>query len=206
MKSYRSIAFALFTMFVLTVGLTGCQSNSGDTKQTNNKSKIDAVAFDFDDTLVFSTPAFEKGYSSDAEPFSKEFWKVVNASDAGNSCVKTSVKKLLEKHRNKGREIYIITAREPHNTGPAKQFAQKKFGVPPAHFFFEPDGKTKRLKKLGVDIYYGDSDSDIKDARKANIKAVRIQRNKNSGYKDKYHPGKYNEKILKGTASHDCSL
>src|SRR6185436_13179125 len=38
------------------------------------------VAFDYDDTLVFSTPAMRKAYSSGAIPHTAQFWKIVNQS------------------------------------------------------------------------------------------------------------------------------
>src|SRR5258708_20460851 len=38
------------------------------------------VGFDYDDTLVFSTPALNQAYASGAIPFSPEFCKVVNLS------------------------------------------------------------------------------------------------------------------------------
>src|SRR5579859_7507354 len=38
------------------------------------------VAFDYDDTLVFSTPAMNKAYASGAMPSSPQFWTIVNQS------------------------------------------------------------------------------------------------------------------------------
>src|SRR5579859_4089647 len=38
------------------------------------------VAFDYDDTLVFSTPAMNKAYASGAIPSSPQFWTIVNQS------------------------------------------------------------------------------------------------------------------------------
>ena len=36
------------------------------------------VAFDYDDTLVFSTPAFAKAFASVSQPFTPELWAAVN--------------------------------------------------------------------------------------------------------------------------------
>jgi acid phosphatase (class B) len=201
--NFQSVSRVLLSLF-LVFALTAC-SSSNSTTQSN---PIEEVGFDLDDTLVFSTPGFERAYKmakkKDFKPFSEEFWSIVNNSDASLSCIKTSVVDILEKHQKQGREIYVVTAREPHNTEPAREFVHNQFDIPKDHLFFEPNGKTERLKKLEVDIYYGDSDSDISDAQKANIKAIRIQRNPKSDYQKKYHPGKYGEKILQNSTSHTC--
>jgi len=38
------------------------------------------VAFDYDDTLVFSTPAYAKAFKSGTQPFSPQFWETLNTS------------------------------------------------------------------------------------------------------------------------------
>jgi len=194
-----------FLIVFLVLTLPACNSStSTSSNSSGSNNAIQEVGFDLDDTLVFSSPAFQQAFEKDVEPFSREFWSVVNASDAEHSCIKPSVKKLLEKHQRKGREIYVITAREPHNTEPARTFVHRTFGIPRDHLFFEPDGKTRRFKKLGIDIYYGDSNSDITDAQAADIKSVRIQRSPKSNYQKKYDPGRFGEKVLENTASHEC--
>ncbi|MGM0380677.1 MAG: hypothetical protein ACQEP7_01705, partial [bacterium] len=56
------------------------------------------------------------------------------------------------------------------------------------------------------DVYFGDSDSDITDGRKAGITAVRIQRSDKSNYDKKYNPGNYDEIIIESTTEHDCTF
>lgn len=191
-------------MVLLAVGLlAGCGGNTAP-PESSPDSRVTKVGFDLDDTLVFSTPAFKKGFNADVESFSEDFWSIVNRSDSAVSCVKPVTARLLENHRRKGHEIYVITAREGHNTEPAREFVNEEFDVPEDHLYFEPDGKTERLESLGIDVYYGDSDSDIEDARAAGIEAVRVQRSPESNYQEKYNPGEFDERVLEETASHDC--
>lgn len=203
LRSPQKTAVLVLLLLFTALALPGC---GGDTTPTESATEADVskVGFDLDDTLVFSTPAFQRGFNSDAEPFSDEFWSVVNGSDSAVSCIKPATFRLLKNHQRKGHEVYVITARKGVNPGPARTFVNETFDVPEDHLYFEPDGKTERLKKLGIDVYYGDSDSDIKDAREAGIKAVRIQRSPESNYQEKYNPGRFDEKVLEETASHDC--
>jgi len=155
------------------------------------------VGFDVDDTLLFSTPAFKKGFNSKERPFSPGFWEIVNSSDEGNSVVKKKAVRILEDHRSKGADIYVITARHPHGGAVLRRFLKKKFDIKEDHIFFETEGKALRLKSIGADIFYGDSDSDITAAMEAGAVPYRIMRAPESSYKKKYNPGKYNESIIR---------
>jgi len=157
------------------------------------------VGFDVDDTLLFSTPAFKKGFRSGKIPFSRAFWGVVNKSDSGNSIVKQKTKQILLHHKALGDTIYAITARNPYNGRYLKKFLNEKFGILRSHIFFEPHGKIKKMRELKLDIFYGDSDSDITDADSAGVTPIRIMRSKKSSYKKKYHPGKFGEKVIKNS-------
>ncbi len=195
----RTTLLFVVPLIALAFILPGC---SGTTDQP--PSEIQEVGFDLDDTLVFSTPAFEQGFDRAGEPFSREFWGIVNTSDAQHSCIKPATAERVREHRKKGRELYVITARKPTNSQAVRRFVELEFGIPRDHVYFEPDDKTERLKTLDIDIYYGDSDSDIKDAQEADIRAIRIQRNPKSDYDEKYTPGKFDEKVLNNTAAHNC--
>ena len=56
--------------------------------------------------------------------------------------------------------------------------------------------KAQRIRELDIEIFYGDSDSDIKAAQDAGIEGISILRSPKSSYKKKYNPGKYGEKII----------
>jgi acid phosphatase (class B) len=170
----------------------------GDGKLTLNGVK--RVGFDIDDTLLFSTPAFQKGYESDARPYSKAFWKVVNASDRGNSIPKKKVRRVVKEYLKKGVKVYAITARKPHGGAKLKKFIHEVFGIPEENIYFEPVSKVKRILDLKLDAFYGDSDSDMEAALAAGIKAIRVERSAKSSYKKKYHPGKYGEPVLDNSA------
>jgi acid phosphatase (class B) len=177
-----------------------------DFQQTVENNDIERAGFDLDDTLLFSSPAFNRGFNQAEEAFSPEFWRIVNSSDEGRSCEKPKMVELLEKHRERGHEIYVITARERYNSEVLQNHVSERFDIPADHVYLEPNGKTERLQELGIDIYYGDSDSDITEARDANIKAVRVLRSPESGYDAKHNPGKYDEPYVANSAPpHGCS-
>lgn len=154
------------------------------------------VGFDVDDTLLFSTPAFEKGFSSRYKPFSEGFWIHVNAADRDCSIAKQKAASLVEMHMLRGDEVFVITAREPYGSEALKEYLSEKFSIKKDNIYFEPDGKSQRMKSLELDIFYGDSDSDIIDAMAAGAKAYRILRSTASSYRKKYNPGKFGEEII----------
>lgn len=171
---------------------------SGCAKQPvmNNKLK---VGFDVDDTLLFSTPAFKKGFDSDVKAFSSEYWIIVNKSDREHSIIKKKTAELLKMHQLEGDEVFIITARHPDGGDVLKEFLTEIFNVPAGNIFFETEGKKERLKRLGLNVYYGDSDSDISAAINAGVKPFRILRTNKSSYKKKFNPGAYGEEIITGS-------
>lgn len=160
------------------------------------KRHILRIGFDIDDTLIFSTPAFAKAFQSKTVPFSAAFWKIVNKSDSGISIVKKKSYEIVKKYEKAGDEVYAITARYPNNGKYLKDFINAKFGIPKSHIFFAPNGKAKKMKELKLNIFYGDSDSDMVYAKEAGATPIRIMRSKKSSYKRNYHPGKYGEKII----------
>ncbi len=202
-------------VLVLSVTLTGCQPGlfgpDSETEAAHLQhleelpaDEVHVVGFDLDDTLLFSTPSFREAFSRDVEPFSEEFWTVVNSSDAELSCTKEAVKEILVHHQEQGRTIYVSTAREPHNPGPVRSAVSRRFDIPPDNVYFDPETKVDTLEELGVDVYYGDSDSDIADARESGAVPFRIERNPESSYEQKYNPGELDERIVPNTTAHTC--
>ncbi|MBP7652406.1 hypothetical protein KA977_03220 [Candidatus Dependentiae bacterium] len=163
------------------------------------------VGFDVDDTLLFSTPAFDNAkikYQWDTD----EFWREVNSLDSKVSIVKKKVMEIIKFHKSQNCEIFVITARPGIGGDNLKKFISEKFGIPEENTYFEPASKIERIKKLKLDIFYGDSDTDISDAEKGGAEGIRIQRSEKSSYKDssgnlaKYNPGKFKEKIIENSA------
>ncbi|MEA2082519.1 MAG: HAD family acid phosphatase, partial [Elusimicrobiota bacterium] len=156
---------------------------------------VKKVGLDIDDTVLFSSPAFDKGYES-AQAYTDEFWTIVNTSDEEVSLLKPKTIEIIKAHQKKGHEVFLITARNSSGGETLKKFMSKTLGIPENNIFFAPSGKTELIKKLGLDAFYGDSDSDIQYALDAGAMPIRIQRSPESGYKSKYNPGSLDEFIV----------
>ncbi len=196
--------------------------------------EVTAVGFDIDDTLLFSSPAFTRGFATGGRPAPDDelFWIYTNACDGG--CAETTITlndgtsktlpanpprpvkqkaiELVRYHQGLGHEVYAITGRPGFGGDPLRDYLLEQLGIARDHVYFEPDadqpgnpaGKTDRIEALGIDVFYGDSDSDVTDAVKANAKAVRFLRspkstNRKAGKLNKYHPGYYGEIIVEGS-------
>jgi len=202
---------------------------------------VKAVAFDIDDTLMFTSPAFARGFATGGSPKPDDvlFWTHTNGCDAGcpevtitlpngttkvlpangASSPKAKAVELIKYHRAMGHEVYAITARPDINGDSLRDFLESQMGIDAAHIYFEPDmdqthnpaGKTDRIESLNLDIFYGDSDSDITDTlnafvdssgvRRKKVEPIRFLRspkssNRKAGMLNKYHPGYFGEPIL----------
>jgi acid phosphatase class B len=207
-------------------------------------SGVSAVGFDIDDTLAFTTPTFARGFVTGGTPAPTDvlFWTATNGCDHGcasetitlldgttkllpanvASTAKSKALDLIALHQAKGHKVYAITARPDINGDPLRDYVEGELGIPRANVFFEPDmdqpgnpkGKTDRMESLNLDLFYGDSDSDITDAAKTfvdaagvrtkEMRAVRFQRspkssNRKAGKLNKYHPGYFGEAIVRGS-------
>ena len=188
-----------FVLFVIINQILSCS-----TTPKNQNQKI-SVGFDIDDTLLFSTPAFNKARES-FQFGTDEFWSLVNSLDEEYSPIKKKVYEIVKQHLQSGNKIYAITARPGNNGNALKRTINKKFGIPVENVYFEPNQKIDKIKQLGITLFYGDSDSDIQDAIAAGAKGIRIERSPKSSYKDektgkliKYNPGKFGEEIIYGS-------
>ncbi|MDO8734799.1 MAG: HAD family acid phosphatase [Elusimicrobiota bacterium] len=153
------------------------------------------VGFDVDDTLLFSSPAFNIANKSEYSEYSEEWWAIVNKSDEGNSIVKKVAEKILNEHKAKGDGIFAITARDNAGSNVLKGYLNKTFGIKKENVFCT-NRKAEKIRELNIKIFYGDSDSDITAAQEAGAKGIRILRSSKSSYKGKYHPGEFGEEII----------
>ncbi len=174
-----------YLFIILIVAILACQS----TKKLK-------VGFDVDDTILFSSPNFDVANNTDIEKFSKEYWEMVNSSDEKYSKIKKKTVEIIKKHLENGDEVFVITARPSYGKEGLVNFLNKALNIPKENIFFEPESKVQRIKELKLDYFYGDSDNDIQDAIEAGSVGIRIKRSPLSGYKKKYNPGKFNEKII----------
>lgn len=152
------------------------------------------IGFDYDDTLSFSTPAYEKAFQAEREkgikPFSPEFWQIVNENYSLDEPRWGAVGwAVLAKAV--GFDIVIITARLPLGGEALVEHWEWLHDG----FFFTKD-KSGIMNKKRFVAFIGDSDSDIEECRKSGVVAIRARRSPKSSYKENYSPGKYGEWIL----------
>lgn len=151
------------------------------------------VAFDYDDTLVFSTPAFNKAFKSGTQPFSPQFWTIVNQSyDMEEPKALTNALAWL--FRICGFRVTVIAARPQDGGGALK----KEWRRLASQFVFaaEPQRKRAILAQGNYVLFFGDSDYDISEGRYAKVLTLRVRRSSKSSYKEDYHPGTLGELVL----------
>ena len=150
------------------------------------------VAFDYDDTLVFSTPAFSKAFRGGSQPFSPAFWAAVNTSyDLERRKVLPNTLAWL--FRVCGFKITILAGR-PSYEGDA---LRKEWRHLSKNFAFADKGSKHALLQSGGHVlYFADSDSDIMEGRKARVLTLRVKRSPKSSYKEDYNPGSLRELVL----------
>ncbi len=155
-----------------------------------------AVGFDLDDTLLFSSPAFDAAAARGLVRHSDAYWRAVNAADARLSTVKQRTLAILRRHQEAGDQVWVITARRPIGVEPVREFVEATFGIPADRVLFEPDGKAERIRAIGLAVFYGDADSDMEAAIEAGARPVRILRSERSSYRRNYQPGRFGEEII----------
>ena len=143
------------------------------------------VGFDVDDTILFSRDVFLNIPKDKRNP-TDYGW--VNMQDEKLSLFIEPTVKLIKYFKNNGHNIFIITARSGENGHYLAKLLSDSLGLnikKNENLFFCPkesiDGKrytTKhyQMKKLNLDLFYGDADSDMIAALKANVHPVRIVR------------------------------
>ncbi len=147
------------------------------------------VGFDIDDTVLFSRDIFTNLPPGKQNPI--DFgW--VNSKDREYSLLIKPAADLIKFYRAHGHQVYFITARPGENGDQVASFLTEQLGfkiTKGKNLFFEPkenvgdyrfSTKHRRMKKLDLDIFYGDSDSDIIAAIKAGVHPVRVVRHHSS--------------------------
>ncbi len=165
------------------------------------------VGFDIDDTLLFSSPGYYYGkqkYSprSNIYLLKKEFCNEMNNGLDQFSIPKECARKLIELHKTRGDMIYFITGRTKTRTETVTELLAKTFGIENPNkvifcgFRTGENTKIRPLKEKSIQIFYGDSDSDIRAAQVSGIRAIRIMRAGNSTYKPLPKNGSLGEEVL----------
>jgi len=153
------------------------------------------VVFDYDDTLVFSTPAFAKAFANSAQPLSPQFWTIVNQSyDLEQH--KISGCGLAWLFRLFGFRVTVLAAR-PASGGEALKKEWRRL-VSRGNFIFVGEGNNKApaLQSGNYVLFFGSRDSDMAAARQAGVFPIRIRRSPKSSFKDDYRPGTMRELVM----------
>ncbi|MFA6030287.1 MAG: hypothetical protein WC969_10570 [Elusimicrobiota bacterium] len=152
------------------------------------------VAFDYDDTLVFSTPSYTKAFKSGTVPFSPAFWEIVNNSyDIESRKILTNSAAWIL--RVFGFRITILADRPSYGG----QALRKEWRHLASNFVFAGEREGVRAATLGSAtyvLYFTDRDSSITAGRKAKVLALRIRRSPKSSYKEDYHPATMQELVV----------
>ena len=154
-----------------------------------------AVAFDYDDTLVSSEAAFHKALGRFPQDFSPQFWSVVNKSyDLDNP--KLLPWTLAWAFRVCGFRVTVVTSRPAVDADGLKKDWRRL--VARGRFIFVPDKNSKHqvLQSGNYVLFFGDSDSDVSEARAAHVLPVRVRRGSKSIFKEDYNPGSMGEFVL----------
>lgn len=167
---------------LLLVVLAGCI-------RRNHEPGILIIGFDIDDTVVFSYGVFQNLPAGKQHPI--DFgW--VNTHDRYYSVMIEPTVELVHFFRAHGHEVVFITAREADHGDSLAAFLTDRLGFEVtmnSNLFFAPKEtiagrrfttKHRMMKALDLDLYYGDSDTDIIAALKAGVHPVRIVRHRQS--------------------------
>ena len=158
------------------------------------------VAFDVDDTVLFSSPAFYYGrwkYGNDYLD-QEEFWAELNRGLDRFSIPKLVARELVGMHRSRGDRILFITARvgTRDEEVTAALMTAFRFSDPPPVIFTDRRDKAPWLEQEGVVIFYGDSDGDMRDAIAAGARPIRVIRSPLSTNPGATHPGAFGEEVI----------
>ena len=153
-----------------------------------------SVAFDYDDTLVDASKAYEKASGSAVQREGPAFWAALNNSYDLETIkyVPFTIACVL---RGLGFRIMIMAERQGADGDALKKEWRK---LSPRSFIFTPDPTAKHLhmQEGHFVAFFGDSDQDMLEAKKVNVLAVRIRRGKHPVKNDQYSPGKMGETVI----------
>ena len=147
------------------------------------------VGFDIDDTVLFSRDVFLNLPEDKRNPTD---WGWINSHDKDYSLLMAPTIDLIHFFHNNGHNIFFITARSKPKGKNLANFLTDKLMFPVEvnkNLFFSPKEtikgtryttKQRTMKRLRLDIFYGDADTDMIAALKAGVHPVRVVRHKAS--------------------------
>ncbi len=151
------------------------------------------AAFEYDDGLVYSTPAFQAAQKETVEPGSPDYWNAVNRSFAYER-LKPVPWLAAWTLRMLGIKIDFFLDRGPQGADSLE--ASWRRLADNFYFIGSEDEKYRLLERKHFILYAAASDSGIIQARKAGVTPLRIKKSHNSANPLESHPGKFGEKVL----------
>lgn len=136
----------------------------------------------------------------------QEFWDKIASCNAEYAIPKQVSLELIKMHQKRGDKIFFITARKAPSTQEIAQKVNEAIKVLlnsnaglQAVQYSNIASKTPLIKQDKLDIYYGDANSDITDAKAANVRAIRILRSEASTYLPIPLNGQFKEEVVIGS-------
>ena len=151
------------------------------------------VGFEYDDGLVFSTPAYRSALNEKLEPASNDYWNAVNRA---YKLERTKPAPWLAAwfFRIFGFKVDILCQRDPAG---ADSLVQSWKPLADSFIFTADENqKYEFLEHKPVVLYFAASDADIIQARKAGVTAVRIIKSAKSSLPSEFTPRKFKEPVL----------
>lgn len=151
------------------------------------------AAFEYDDGLSFSTPAFKAAAKDGMEQGSPDYWNSVNRSHAYES-LKPAAWLTAWTLKAFGVKITVFCDRGSEGSD-SLEISWRRLAD---YFYFNKteDEKYRILEKRRFVLFAGASDSGIIQARKAGVHPLRLLRSPRSVLTFDYHPGRFKERYL----------
>lgn len=183
------------------------------------KNKPINVGFDIDDTVLFSSPSYFRGYQLYCKETieyyknqniiqkcltNQKFWNLVNTLDTYN-IPKESAVDIIKMHLERKDNIYFITMRPKTKKEKVTEVLQQFFNIPKINSViflgnltnkYNKYPKANEIKSKNIKVFYGDADSDIASAQKAGARGIRLMRPANSLYKPIPEAGSLGEEVV----------
>ncbi len=151
------------------------------------------AGFEYDDGLVYSTPAFQAAEKDRLEPGTPDYWNSVNRSFS-HERVKPIPWLCAWGLKALGVKINIFADRGPEGADSLE--ASWRPLADRFYFTRSEDEKYRALEKGRFILYAAPSDSGIIQARKAGVPPLRIRKGAKSVNPLESNPGKFGERTL----------
>jgi len=217
---------------ILFISIAGCtagdQENTGDNPASelyttvsveDIKESLDGLGpitagLDIDETTFFTESIYYYGLTNidgpngtnlyGSDPLrNPEFISKVNNEFVGQYIPKKGAEDVISMHLSRGDNVVFITKKTSSEEEQITEYITSVFGIKdPVLIFTNGSSKTPYINELGVSVYYGDSDGDMKDSNDADsCTPYRFMRNiiTIQYYNESYNPGQYGESVVENS-------